>query len=187
MTRIDPDVRRAYRLGASALVAGRADLDGLDDSGFDVSLPILTVGQVAAVAAVHPQTLRQYDRLGIVIPSRTEGGARRYSLRDLDRLCTAQRLSQEESVNLAGILRILELSEENRQLRRQVRRLRRGGESSVFASTPDGEVIEVHGGTSIRVRREIRERTADYVERPAIVPELRGTDSTALVVWGARL
>ena len=69
---------------------------------------------------MHPQTLRQYDRLGLVVPQRTEGGARRYSLRDISRLAQAQQLSQEEGINLAGITRILELEEENRELRRQL-------------------------------------------------------------------
>ena len=49
---------------------------------------------------VHPQTLRQYDRLGLVVPQRTDGGARRYSLRDISRLAKAQQLSQEEGINL---------------------------------------------------------------------------------------
>lgn len=77
------------------------------------------------LANVHPQTLRQYDRLGLVVPQRTDGGARRYSLRDISRLAKAQQLSQEEGINLAGIARILSLEEENRELRRQVERLRR--------------------------------------------------------------
>ncbi|MBK5306317.1 MAG: MerR family transcriptional regulator [Frankiaceae bacterium] len=58
---------------------------------------------------MHPQTLRQYDRLGLVTPTRSGGGGRRYSARDVALLREVQRLSQEEGVNLAGIKRIIEL------------------------------------------------------------------------------
>ena len=114
-----------YDMCAMAIVAGRADLDGADEVGFDIELPMFTVGRAGELANVHPQTLRQYDRLGLVVPQRTDGGARRYSLRDISRLAKAQQLSQEEGINLAGIARILSLEEENRELRRQVERLRR--------------------------------------------------------------
>ena len=110
---------------AMAIVAGRADLDGAAEVGFDIELPVFSVGAAGELANVHPQTLRQYDRLGLVVPQRTEGGARRYSLRDISRLAQAQQLSQEEGINLAGITRILELEEENRELRRQVERRHR--------------------------------------------------------------
>jgi MerR family transcriptional regulator/heat shock protein HspR len=58
---------------------------------------------------MHPQTLRQYDRLGLVTPGRTAGRGRRYSARDIEVLREVQRLSQDEGINLAGIKRILEL------------------------------------------------------------------------------
>ena len=75
-----------YDMCAMAIVAGRADLDGADEVGFDIELPMFTVGRAGELANVHPQTLRQYDRLGLVVPQRTDGGARRYSLRDISRL-----------------------------------------------------------------------------------------------------
>ena len=78
----------------------QADLDGADEVGFDIELPMFTVGRAGELANVHPQTLRQYDRLGLVVPQRTDGGARRYSLRDISRLAKAQQLSQEEGINL---------------------------------------------------------------------------------------
>src|SRR5699024_6365654 len=59
-----------------------------------------------------PQTLRQYDRLGLVSPRRTRGRGRRYSARDISKLREVQRLSQEQGINLAGIKRILELQDE---------------------------------------------------------------------------
>ena len=67
------------------------------------------ISVAAQLAGMHPQTLRQYDRLGLVTPERTGGGGRRYSERDVDLLREVQRLSQEEGVNLAGIKRIIEL------------------------------------------------------------------------------
>jgi MerR family transcriptional regulator/heat shock protein HspR len=58
---------------------------------------------------MHPQTLRQYDRMGLVQPGRAPGGGRRYSVRDVTVLREIQRLSQEDGVNLAGIKRIIDL------------------------------------------------------------------------------
>lgn len=126
MARLANQMKQLYAMCATALVMGRADLDGADDVGFDIELPIFTVGQTAELANIHPQTLRQYDRLGLVRPQRTDGGARRYCLRDIARLTRAQRLSQDEGINLSGIARILVLEEENRQLRREVKRMQTG-------------------------------------------------------------
>ncbi len=67
------------------------------------------ISVAAELAGMHPQTLRQYDRLGLVIPARTKGRGRRYTKRDVQRLRDVQRMSQEEGINLAGIRRILEL------------------------------------------------------------------------------
>jgi MerR family transcriptional regulator, heat shock protein HspR len=67
------------------------------------------ISVAAQLSGLHPQTLRAYDRLGLVSPGRTPGGGRRYSLRDILILREVQRLSQEEGVNLSGIKRILEL------------------------------------------------------------------------------
>src|SRR6476659_813581 len=70
---------------------------------------VLIISIAARLAGMHPQTLRQYDRMGLVQPGRTSGGGRRYSERDVALLREVQRLSQEEGVNLAGIKRIIEL------------------------------------------------------------------------------
>ena len=143
MARLANQMKQLYSMCATALVMGRADLDGADDVGFDIELPIFTVGQTAELANIHPQTLRQYDRLGLVRPQRTDGGARRYCLRDIARLTRAQRLSQDEGINLSGIARILVLEEENRQLRREVKRMQTGDQESVFAAGRDGNIVEV--------------------------------------------
>ncbi|KAB5605548.1 heat shock protein transcriptional repressor HspR [Bifidobacterium jacchi] len=159
MARIAQEIRRAYAACAAALVSGRADLDAVDALGLSVEMPVFTVGQTAELAGMHPQTLRQYDRLGLIVPQRTEGGARRYTLRDLDRLAQAQRMSQDEGINLAGIAHILSLQEENRQLRRQIRHLRRVAEGdSVFEADMDGEVVEVRQSRLYHVRRRNRAR-----------------------------
>ena len=71
--------------------------------------PIFVISVAAQLAGMHPQTLRQYDRLGLVSPGRSAGRSRRYSARDITVLLQVQRLSQEEGINLAGVKRILEL------------------------------------------------------------------------------
>jgi MerR family transcriptional regulator, heat shock protein HspR len=72
---------------------------------------VLIISVAARLAGMHPQTLRQYDRLGLVQPGRTGGGGRRYSERDVALLREVQRLSQEDGVNLAGIKRIIGLEQ----------------------------------------------------------------------------
>nr|WP_277605790.1 helix-turn-helix transcriptional regulator [Glycomyces sp. L485] len=81
-----------------------------DEVDFDAK--ILAISAAAQMAGMHPQTLRQYDRLGLVEPARTPGGGRRYSARDVAQLREIQRLSQDEGVNLAGIKRIMDLERE---------------------------------------------------------------------------
>lgn len=152
--RISVQLRHAYMMCAQAVVSGQADADAIAELGLDADLPVFTVGQAARAAGIHPQTLRQYDRLGLIVPARTEGGARRYSLRHIERLVQAQHLSQDESINLAGITRILALEEENRQLRRANRRLRRRLDGdSVFEADADGEVVEMHQSRFARLWR----------------------------------
>src|SRR3982074_1524178 len=68
------------------------------------------ISVAAELAGMHAQTLRTYDRLGLVSPERSSGGGRRYSEHDVDLLREVQRLSQDEGVNLAGIKRIIELT-----------------------------------------------------------------------------
>lgn len=110
--------------------------------------PRFRVGDAARVMDMHPQTLRQYDRLGLVVPGRARGGGRRYSLRDLAHLRQIQVLSQKEGVNLEGIRRIMtlqrrveELEAENTQLALAARAANR-----VFAATSTGEVTSLCRG-----------------------------------------
>jgi MerR family transcriptional regulator, heat shock protein HspR len=81
------------------------------------------ISLAAELAGMHAQTLRTYDRLGLVSPRRTSGGGRRYSERDVDLLREVQRLSQDEGVNLAGIKRIIELTNQVEALQSRVKEL----------------------------------------------------------------
>ncbi|WP_136517331.1 MULTISPECIES: heat shock protein transcriptional repressor HspR [Cellulomonas] len=109
----------------------------------DDDAKIYVISVAAQLAGMHPQTLRQYDRLGLVQPARTRGRGRRYSKRDIEMLREVQRLSQDEGVNLAGIKRILELEAEVRQMRRQVEFLRTlvDPRGRVFRADPTGNVV----------------------------------------------
>src|SRR3954469_15618628 len=82
--------------------------------------PVFVISVAAQLAGMHAQTLRQYDRLGLVTPGRTGGGGRRYSARDVALLREVQRLSQDEGVNLAGIKRIIELESQVDALRERI-------------------------------------------------------------------
>lgn len=105
------------------------------------------ISVAAELSGMHAQTLRTYDRLGLVTPERTSGGGRRYSERDVERLREIQRLSQDEGVNLAGIKRIIELSDELERLNRQVSELHR--RASVAGTR--GEVVHVQRSNSVVV------------------------------------
>jgi MerR family transcriptional regulator, heat shock protein HspR len=85
--------------------------------------PVFVISVAAQLAGMHAQTLRQYDRIGLVTPGRTVGGGRRYSARDVALLREVQRLSQDEGVNLAGIKRIIELEAHVDALRARVAEL----------------------------------------------------------------
>ena len=84
---------------------------------------VLIISVAARMAGMHPQTLRQYDRLGLVQPGRAGGGGRRYSQRDVALLREVQKLSQDEGVNLAGIKRIIGLEQLVADLQHRVREL----------------------------------------------------------------
>ena len=78
------------------------------------------ISVAAELAGMHAQTLRTYDRLGLVSPRRSSGGGRRYSQRDVELLREVQRLSQDEGVNLAGIKRIIELTNQVEALQSRI-------------------------------------------------------------------
>jgi MerR family transcriptional regulator, heat shock protein HspR len=80
-------------------------------------MPVYVISVAASLSGMHPQTLRGYERVGLVTPRRTAGGGRRYSMRDILALRQIQRLSQDEGINLSGIKRILDLEQELEQAR----------------------------------------------------------------------
>ena len=119
--------------------------------------PVFVISVAAQLAGMHAQTLRQYDRLGLVSPGRTAGGGRRYSPRDVALLREVQRLSQEDGVNLAGIKRIIDL------------------ESRVAELLDELELSET--------RRIAAESAVSAAYRADLMPR---TSSSALVVWRPR-
>jgi MerR family transcriptional regulator/heat shock protein HspR len=132
---------------------------------------VFVISVAAQLAGMHPQTLRQYDRLGLVTPGRAAGRGRRYSARDVALLREVQRLSQDEGVNLAGIKRILELQVENDRLRDEVGRLR-------------AEIEEFRERLATGRRVFAAGRAGDIVAMPPGRRPDRGVPgSSALVVW----
>jgi len=105
---------------------------------------------------MHPQTLRQYDRLGLVVPQRTPGRGRRYSRRDVAQLLKVQRLAQVEGINLAGIKRIMDLENHVSILEQRLAQLityqteQLRAESRVFAAGTAGDVVVVQRGRRAR-------------------------------------
>ena len=86
--------------------------------------PVFLISVVAKVLKIHPQTLRQYEREGLVTPSRTEGKMRLYSQKDIDRIKMILRLTRELGVNLAGVDIILRLKEQIEEMEREIEELR---------------------------------------------------------------
>jgi MerR family transcriptional regulator/heat shock protein HspR len=126
----------------------------------DFDQPIFVISVAAELADMHPQTLRQYDRLGIVSPSRAPGKSRRYSQRDVNMLREVQRLSQE-GVSLEGIKRILQLENQVAALQRRVGELteelgrrRQGADSRIFAAGTAGDVVSLARGKRPQARSQ---------------------------------
>jgi MerR family transcriptional regulator/heat shock protein HspR len=120
------------------------------DESLDRAVYVISVA--AELAGVHPQTLRMYERRGLLRPLRTAGNSRRYSAADITRLRAIQRLTQELGINLAGVQMIMEMEEEVEELRRR---------SESLAD----ELDRVRGRLAIELARLARERPA-----MAIVP-----------------
>lgn len=105
------------------------------------------ISVAAELAGMHAQTLRTYDRLGLVSPQRSSGGGRRYSERDVEVLREIQRLSQDEGVNLAGIKRIIDLTNQVEALQSRIAEM--AGELS--RSRPRRDLALVHKSTAVVV------------------------------------
>ena len=139
------------------------------DEQIDEEAPIFAIAAAAELSGMHPQTLRQYDRLGLVVPARTQGGSRRYSLRHVKQLREVAAMSAE-GMSLPAISRIIELENQVLMLRRHVgeleQRLRDELErrSRVFAAGATGSVVTLRQGTRVRRATEVvlwRPRTSD--------------------------
>jgi MerR family transcriptional regulator/heat shock protein HspR len=131
--------------------------------GTDEDTPFFVISVAAQLSGLHAQTLRSYDRMGLVSPGRTSGGGRRYSMRDIVLLREVQRLSQEEGVNLAGIKRIIELENQVDALRMRVTELQQ--ELAQALAVADSTAAAVHAS----YRRDlvpIRQETALVVWKP---------------------
>lgn len=128
----------------------------------DENSPLFVISMAAELAGMHPQTLRQYDRLGLVSPGRTVGKSRRYSMRDVAKLREVARLSAE-GVSLEGIRRVLELEDQVAELKARVGELEtaladellnRPGRR-VFAAGVEGDVVSLKAGTRIRRSNQV--------------------------------
>ncbi len=148
---------------ADPLAAGSAPV------GFEVDAPLFVISVAAQLAGMHAQTLRSYDREGLVSPGRTSGGGRRYSQRDIELLREVQKLSQHEGVNRAGIRRIIELEAQVDALRSRMSELA-------------DEIAELHTDL-VRARTETSAAAASAVAalRRDLVP-WRDT-ATTMVTW----
>lgn len=107
------------------------------------------ISVAAELSGMHAQTLRTYDRLGLVRPQRSSGGGRRYSERDVELLREVQRLSQDEGVNLAGIKRIIELTNQVEALRSRVAEL--AAEVETLRAKPRRDLAVVPKSTALVV------------------------------------
>jgi MerR family transcriptional regulator, heat shock protein HspR len=128
----------------------------------DEFTPLFSITQAAEFAGMHPQTLRQYDRMGLVSPTRTAGRTRRYSMKDVVKLREISRLSAE-GLNLEGIRRIMELENQVETLSTRVRELEsaladellmRSGRR-VFAAGREGDVIPLRPGERAKKANQV--------------------------------
>jgi MerR family transcriptional regulator, heat shock protein HspR len=136
--------------------------------GANMDSPVFVISVAAELAGLHAQTLRSYDRLGLVRPGRAAGGGRRYSPRDIALLREVQRLSQEEGVNLAGVKRIIELEQVVDELRARLDELEQ--ELAAARAAAEHAAAAVHAS----YRRDlvpVDRRQALVVWRPKRRPE----------------
>lgn len=152
----------------------------------DDTTPVFPIAVAAELAGMHPQTLRQYDRLGLVVPARTAGRVRRYSLADIARLREIAELS-EDGLGLEGILRVLRLREEVQLLRRRVRELERelaeantrSGHSRRVFSAGEHSVVAMMLGERPR-RGELMRWSPDYISGFTVTLDVEPDDEPSV-------
>ncbi|MDH3500558.1 MAG: MerR family transcriptional regulator [Acidimicrobiia bacterium] len=120
---------------------------------------VYVISVAASLAGMHPQTLRIYERRGLIDPYRTPGGTRRYSEQDIERLGLIQDLT-DQGVNLEGVKRIMELEMEVERLRAEVKRLR--GKVAMTTREAEEQIRAVH-----------RSYRRDIVVRGRALPDVR--------------
>ncbi len=148
---------------------------GFGQRGPDYDEPVFVISVAADLAEMHPQTLRSYEREGLIEPARTSGNTRRYSQRDIDRLRFIRHLTQEEGLNLAGVRVVLDLGEKLEGARRRTRELEDMVRTLAARLTDDVE--EAHrshrfevvktGPREVEVHPRLRRRQARKPERNA--------------------
>ena len=115
---------------------------------------VYVISVAASLAGMHPQTLRIYERRGLIAPFRTPGGTRRYSDADLERLALIQDLTSQ-GINIEGVKRIMQLESENEALRAEVRRLARRLKALEDAMAVAMQEAQRSHRTEILVRRDV--------------------------------
>jgi MerR family transcriptional regulator, heat shock protein HspR len=139
----------------------------------DTDQAIYIISVAAELAGVHPQTLRVYERKGLLTPKRTQGNTRRYSQRDIDLLVRIQELTQE-GINLAGVMRILELE---RELERAESRLARAKRELDQLEAQIAEALDARERMALvpfkdvrRIRRAMRSEDLEQAAKPRVFP-----------------
>lgn len=128
----------------------------------DADTPVFAIAVAAELAGMHPQTLRQYDRLGLVSPTRTAGQSRRYTMRDVVQLREIAALIAQ-GLNLEGIRRILELENQVAELSERVRELEHALADEllakpgrrIFAAGTAGEVVSLRAGARAQKANQV--------------------------------
>jgi MerR family transcriptional regulator, heat shock protein HspR len=136
----------------------------------DQDVPLYVISVAAELADLHPQTLRAYEREGLLRPARTQGGTRRYSPRDVERLRFIRTLTQDEGLNLAGVRVVLELGEKLEGSRRRIGELEEMVRvlAERVEQRPSGDRFEVVKAPSREVEvHHLRRRTG---QRPPSAP-----------------
>jgi MerR family transcriptional regulator, heat shock protein HspR len=122
----------------------------------DPDKPLLMISAVAKMIAVHPQTLRLYERMGFIVPQRTEGKKRMYSLSDVQRLRFIQNLTRQRGVNLAGVRMILRFQRQADQLQQEMREILEAlkeGYHERLGTSPGFTKWSVGKGVRIKIER----------------------------------
>lgn len=121
----------------------------MSDTVTDSTRAVFVISVAAELAGMHPQTLRIYERKGLIDPFRTPGGTRRYSQEDIERLQLIQEMTAE-GMNLEGVRRVLALQEENKRLKKKLDRLRDKVEDLEEAAEAAGRAPEILLRSQIR-------------------------------------